>query len=87
MAKRPDLTSHQRGIVKRYYDHRETIKTTKLAELVSELYLCTDDGKAEKLWRSAATALGGLGANEVRVKRILAERDLGALAKLVGELG
>ncbi len=87
MTKRPDLTNYQRGIVNRYYEHRDSINSTKLSEIVSELYLCEDEKKAAKLWKSAATAIANLKANPARVEKIFAEKDLGALAKLAGELG
>lgn len=37
MAKRPDLSAHQRKIVDRYYQHRDTIWATRLGELVGDI--------------------------------------------------
>ena len=34
-----DYTRHQQGIIKRYYDHQDTIQLQKLSELVADLYL------------------------------------------------
>lgn len=39
MAKRPELSSYQRKIVDRYYEHRDTIWATRLSELVGEIAL------------------------------------------------
>ena len=85
MAKRPDLTSHQRKIVNRYYEHLDTITVQKLAEAVSELYLA--EGKAaDRLWKRVETALAKTGASDARIRQILAARDIAGLAKLVGDL-
>lgn len=84
MAK--DFTRHQRGIVNRYYEHRDTIMATKLQEIVSELYLAETDKKREKLWERAEKALANLKANRGRVDKVLAERDVQGLAQLVTEL-
>ncbi len=84
MAK--DLTNHQRKIVNRYYEHRDTITATKLQELVSELYLAESDKKRDQLWKRAATALKNTKLNPAQVDKILAERDVTKLAHLIAEL-
>lgn len=85
MAKRPDLTRHQKGIVNRYYEHLDTITITKLQEAVSELYLA--EGKAaDRLWKRVETALARTSASDAEVRTILQNRDLTALAHLVGQL-
>ena len=76
----------QQGIVNRYYEHRDTIMVNKLAEIVSELYLCTDEKKAAKLWERAATALKSTSADPKKAGEIVAARRLEALAQLVGRL-
>ena len=86
MAKGDPLTPHQRGIVRRYYDHQDDMVHQKLSETVSDLYLCTDDKKATRLWKSVHTALKKTDAGAARVERIVAERDLKALAALVSKL-
>ncbi len=91
MAKR-DLSKHQRSIVKRYYEHRDTIMENKLSELVSEIYLCDSQKKADKLWKSVETALANLAKSDAlakspRAKAILEARDVAKLAELIGELG
>ena len=85
MAKNQFLTGHQQGIVKRYYEHKDTIATQKLGEIVSELYLETSEKKKEKLWKSAHTALMNAKCNQVRVEKICAAKDLTTLAKLLEE--
>ena len=65
MAKNQYLSPHQKGIVKRYYEHKGSIASQKLGEVVSELYLCESEKKANRLWKSARTALLNAGANTV----------------------
>lgn len=86
MAKGQDLSRHQRGIVNRYYEHRDTIMSTKLAEIVSELYLATDDKKAEKLWKSAQTALANTKTDPKIIESIIKSRDIKKLAEVVSKL-
>jgi hypothetical protein len=85
MAKRPDLTSRQRKIVDRYYQHLDTITITKLQELVSELYLA-EPAAAARLWKRAETALAKSAAGDAEVRRVLETRDVQALARLVQDL-
>jgi hypothetical protein len=87
MAKRPDLSDYQKKIVHRYYEHRGTINAAKLGDLVGELYLADSPAKADKLWKQAEQALLRAGANPVRVQKLVADRDVAALARLVNELG
>jgi hypothetical protein len=85
MAKGQHLSRHQQGIVRRYYQHLDTLAVQKLAELVSELYLATDEKKRQKLWAEAAAHLPKLDADQGRVRRVLEARDVAGLAALVNE--
>lgn len=85
MAKGQHLSRYQQGIVRRYYQHQDTIAVQKLAELVSELFLATDEKKKEKLWASVAQHLPKLDAEDIRCERVLTKRDVQELAKLVNE--
>jgi hypothetical protein len=86
MAKGQHLSAYQQGIVKRYYQNKDTLATQKLGELVSELYLCESPKKAEKIWKQVETALLNAGANKARVAKIMEDKDLTKLAALVNEL-
>ncbi len=86
MAKGQHFSSHQKGIVKRYYEHRETLSTQKLGELVSELYLERDRKKLDRLWQKVETALEGAGADKARIARVVSRQNVQELADLVGEL-
>lgn len=86
MAKGQFHSAHQKGIIKRYYENKDSINSQKLGEIVSELYLETNATKQARLWKSAETALVNLGAKKERVEKIVVEKNLQALAKLVEEL-
>ena len=86
MAKGDYFTAHQKGIVKRYYEHKDALMIQKLGEIVSDLYLCENEKKAELLWERAHKALMNAGANRVRVEKLMKDRHLGRLAELVKEL-
>jgi hypothetical protein len=86
MAKGQYLNRHQKGIVKRYYQNRETLATQKLGELVSELYLEENQKKRGRLWKRVETALLNAGAKKSRVGTVVGRQDLKALADMVAEL-
>ncbi len=86
MARGQHLTRHQQGIVRRYYEHLDSITLGKLADASAELFLCTDPKKAEKLWQSVSRALDKTAASDAQVKRTLDARDIKALAELVAKL-
>ncbi len=81
-----DLTPHQKGIVKRYYENRDTIAVNKLAETVSNLYLETNQRKIDTAWRNALKHMKAAGVHDHQASTIVEDRDLGALAKIVQEL-
>ena len=81
-----DFTPGQKKIVDRYYRNIDSIVQQKLTEAVSELAMGCDDKKAARLWKSVATALAKTPADPARIERIVAARDVPALARIVGEL-
>ena len=86
MAKGQAYSSHQKGIIKRYYEHRDTLALQKLGERITDLYLCELPSKSEKLWQGIEPLLKSAGVKPERIKPILAQRDIEGLARLVGEL-
>lgn len=86
MAKGQHLSSYQKGIVNRYYQHLDGIAITRISEAVGELYLTTDKKKIEKLWMSVEKALEKTAAGDAAVKEILTTRNISKLAELVGKL-
>jgi hypothetical protein len=86
MSKGQPLSRYQQGIVNRYYANLDSIAITRLSEAVGELYLCTEQKKADKLWASVEKALDKTAASDASVKAILTSRDVKKLAELVARL-
>jgi len=86
VAKGQHLSSYQRGIVKRYYAHLDSITLAKLSELVSDLAVSDPGPKADKLWTKVENALDKTAAADERVLAIVRQKDVKALAQLVGDL-
>lgn len=80
------LSQYQKGVIKRYYEHKEDIASQKLGEIVSDLYLAKNATNVKLLWSSAETALLNMGVDKKKFEKIVKDRDLQALAKLVNEL-
>lgn len=85
MAKRPDLTKTQRGIVNRYYQHEGSIRAGALGELVSEIYLADTEAKAKRLWTKAQKGLIAAGVKPEQVDPVIQARDIEALTKLIAK--
>lgn len=82
----PDYTPYQKGIINRYYEHRDTLALQHLAEIVSDLYLADTEAQKKRLWKRAATALVKLKPPKALTERILAAQDIPGLAKLLTDL-
>ncbi len=86
MAKGQFLTSHQKGIVNRYYATADTRVVTTLQELVSDLALAETDAAKTKLWKKAADNLAKTTLDPKRAAAILEKRDVKTFAIAVAEL-
>jgi hypothetical protein len=86
MSKGQYLTPHQQGIVKNYYQQRDTIFVGKLGAIVSDLALTKDPKEVGRLWAKAKEFLAKTSANPTRVAKLLSEKNLEELARIVGEL-
>ena len=74
---------YQKGIIRRYYEHRDTLALQKLAEIVSDLYGVTDEKKLKRVWRSALSQMIAAGVHAKRAQEIVDQRDLAGIAKIV----
>ncbi len=81
-----NLSEYQKGIVKRYYEHRETIQSTKLSEIVSDLWLADTSSAKAKLWKRAEQILTRAGVKQSTVRQIVGRRDEKALAKMASQV-
>ncbi|MGE3107789.1 MAG: hypothetical protein AB7G11_03200 [Phycisphaerales bacterium] len=85
MARGQEYSGYQRKVINRYYQHLDTITAQRLGEIVSELALCSDAKKADRLWERARVALEKTPINKVEVQKILASKDLPGLARLISK--
>ena len=76
-------STYRDKIIRNYYENRDDLMIQSLSEIVSELYLASNDRARAQLWRRAETAMRNLKVAEPEIARILQNHDLGALAKLV----
>lgn len=81
MAKQPNLTSYQRKIVDRYYEHQDTIFATKLSELVGSIALAETPKQRDTLWKRAAEYLAKCKADAATIDAICTPRDVQRLAQ------
>ena len=82
----PDYTPYQRGIIRRYYEHRDDLTVQKLGELVSQLYVAESEKERDRLWKRVQAALTHAELPKAEVQRILERRDVAALAKALEKL-
>ncbi len=81
-----DHTPYQRGVIRRYYENRDTLALQKLGEIVSNLYLETNETKIKRAWKSALAQMKAAGVHPHEAQRIVDDRDLGAVAKVISDL-
>jgi hypothetical protein len=86
MAKGEYLSNYQQKVVNSYYANRDTIFVTKLAAIVSDLAITHSDKERGRLWAKAKEFLAKTSANPTRVQKLIAEKNLEELAKVVNEL-
>ena len=76
-------SSYRDKIIRNYYENRDDLMIQSLSEVVSELYLTSNDRARAQLWRRAETAMRNLKVAEPEIARVLQNHDLAALARLV----
>ncbi|HVJ87308.1 MAG TPA: hypothetical protein VM452_16745 [Caulifigura sp.] len=81
-----DFSKYQQKVIKRYYDNRDQIDETKLAELVTSLYLASTDKQRDKLWTTARDLMERLEVPKTRLNHVWERRDPAILAEVVKDL-
>jgi|GEM_PF-183727 hypothetical protein len=80
------LSNYQQGIVRRYYDNIDTLTLNKLQEAISDLAVAEDGPRLASMWQNVHRHLKKTPADQMRVGKIVATRDVAALASLVEEI-
>ncbi|MEN8149522.1 MAG: hypothetical protein ABFS86_06845 [Planctomycetota bacterium] len=86
MSDERNYTPYQKGVIRRYYQNREAASTQRLGEIVTDLYLATNEKKVARLWEQVEKLLSTAGANEKWVAGVVRDRNLEALAEIVSDL-
>jgi hypothetical protein len=81
-----EYSEFQKGIIKRYYEHRDTIAVHKLGEILASLWLEKKKAKVDALWEQAYKLLQQAGVPINHACVIVEDRDLDTLAKVIGNL-
>jgi hypothetical protein len=81
-----DFSRYQRGIVNRYYEHKDTIHATKLGEIVGDIAIETDPKKLDRLWKSVGEYLAKCGVDPATVSAIVPPRNLKLLGEAAGAI-
>ena len=78
-------SKHQQSLIRNFYRNREAIDTQRLQEIVTEIYLAGKGKKADRLWQRAGDILlRAAGEDRAEAERIIADRDVEALARVAG---
>lgn len=79
-------TRFQQGIIRGFYEYRDEAMIQRLQEIISDLALEADKGKASSLWKAAGMTLAKTSYDSLKAARVIADRNVEALAKIVTEL-
>jgi hypothetical protein len=80
-----DYTPYQQKIIKRYYQNFDAIKSQRLSELTTELYLA-EGKKRDRLWKQVEESLRKLEFPESRITHLMQKRDPALLVGILKEL-
>lgn len=86
MSKGQYLSSYQKGIVSRYYEHADARVVNALQELVSEIAVAESEASRTKLWKRAADHLAKTTIDPVKAAALVQTRDVKAFAEAVARL-
>ncbi|OHB57999.1 MAG: hypothetical protein A2173_09330 [Planctomycetes bacterium RBG_13_44_8b] len=76
-----EFSSHQKRLIKDYYENLDKIALARLSELVSKIYLAESESKKDILWKQVESALKKLKIPEAIAQHIIKTRNPEILAK------
>lgn len=74
-------SKYQKDVINRYYANLDSIMLTKLADIVTDLYLAETKAKYDKLWTKAEKAMQNLKIPQPIIDHIMEKKDVQILAK------
>ena len=79
-------TKHQQKAIKNFYDNKDIRLVQKLGELVSNLYLETNDKKKDTGWKKIKKMLTDLKVHPGEVEFLTKDKTLSLISKKLDEI-
>ncbi len=79
-------TQYQKKVIKGFYDNKDTRLVQKLGELVSNLYLETNEKKVETGWKKIKKMLTDINVHPGEVEYLTKDKNLSVISKKLDEL-
>ena len=79
-------TQYQKKVIRNFYDNKDLRLVQKLGELVSNLYLETNEKKKETGWRKIKKMLTDLKVHPGEVEYLTKDKDLSMISKKLDEV-
>ncbi len=79
-------TQYQKKVIKNFYDNKDIRLVQKLGELVSNLYLETNEKKIETGWKKIKKMLTDLNVHTGEVEYLTKDKNLSMISKKLDEL-
>lgn len=79
-------TPYQRKVIKNFYENKDLRLIQKLGELVSNLYLESNEKKRESGWKNIRKMLIDLKVNSNEVEYLTKDRNLAIISKKLAEI-
>jgi len=79
-------TQYQKKVIRNFYDNKDLRLVQKLGELVSNLYIETNEKKKETGWRKIKKMLTDLKVHPGEVEYLTKDKDLSLISKKLDEV-
>ena len=80
-----ERSSHQKTIIRNYYEQRDSIALQRAQELVTDLYLATGKSR-QRHWKNLTTHLEKLGVKQAQIDHLQEQDKPELVAQLVQRL-
>jgi hypothetical protein len=79
-------TQYQKKVIRNFYDNKDLRLVQKLGELVSNLYIETNEKKKETGWKKIKKILTDLKVHPGEVEYLTKDKDLSMISKKLDEV-
>ncbi|GJQ50901.1 hypothetical protein KsCSTR_43250 [Candidatus Kuenenia stuttgartiensis] len=84
--KEKGYTQYQKKVIKGFYENKDLRLIQNLGELVSDMYLITDEKKKDSGWKRIKKILADLKVHPNEVEYLTKERNLAVISKKIEEI-